>query len=147
MLEKDNIKILNLYRLKFSLVILIFIMVAFSCSLNQVRAADDDYLRKYFIKVSSGDKNKENKNVNSINGDDYIDFNKMDYNQSIQQRLNPEALKLILLLKYLNSKNNNAKRPNCHLGLGMGYLCHAYSITKLSQHQKSMANPKAPGRR
>ena len=38
-------------------------------------------------------------------------------------------------------------KRDCHLGLGMGYLCHAYSITKFSQHQKLMSDPQGPGRR
>ncbi len=145
MTERVNKKIIYQNRLTFILLSTIFII--FSFSINQARAADDDYLRKYFLKGLSNDKNKDNNNVNNIISDDYNDLNEFDYNQNIQQRLNPEALKLILLLKYLNSKNNNVKRPNCHLGLGMGYLCHAYSITKLSQHQKALASPKSPGRK
>ncbi|RNA14348.1 hypothetical protein BpHYR1_011291 [Brachionus plicatilis] len=44
------------------------------------------------------------------------------------------------------SRNDFIKKlkTDCHLGLGMGYLCHAFSITKFAQHQKLLSNPKGP---
>jgi len=68
-----------------------------------------------------------------------FDFVEQDLAELIEEEHN------FSMNEYLNS--NYDYKHNCHLGLGMGYICHAHSISKYTLLQKILADPTGPGRR
>ncbi len=139
-LPTNNLTRVNIIFLGLSILILIMSSI-------QVKAADDDYLRRYILKGVRQKDNIDPKKENLVTYDlSDSELAELEHNEGKHSRLDQNAIKLMILLKYLNNKKNTAKRPECHLGLGMGYLCHAYSISKLSAHQNKLSHPKSPGK-